>query len=206
MEEVMRRILMSTFVASVAAISLSTEVLAADWIVRSRLTLVAPDASSNNVAGVGTLDVDNNITLGLDITRFFTPNLAAEIILGTTTHEVVASVAGSIGSVSVLPPTLVLQYHFSPNANFRPYAGIGINYTIFYNKTGNTLSTLDLDDSFGFAAQVGADWMLTNRASINFDVKYVNIETEVSNNTTGAKLFDLDINPWVIGLGVGYRF
>jgi outer membrane protein len=65
---------------------------------------------------------------------------------------------------------------------------------------------LDLDDSFGFAAQVGADWMLTNRASINFDVKYVNIETEVSNNTTGAKLFDLDINPWVIGLGVGYRF
>jgi outer membrane protein len=106
----------------------------------------------------------------------------------------------------VLPPTVTLQYHFSPNANFRPYAGVGINYTIFYNKTGDTLSTLDLDDSFGFAAQVGADWMLTNRASINFDVKYVNIETEVSNNTTGAKLFDLDINPWVIGLGVGYRF
>ena len=203
----MRRILFSTLLVGVAAISLSTEVLAEDnWIVRARVALVAPDASSNNVPGVGTLDVDNNITLGLDITRFFTPNLAAELILGTTTHEVVASTLGSIGSVSVLPPTLTLQYHFAPNATFRPYAGIGINYTIFYNKTGDTLSTLDLDDSFGPAFQLGADWMLTKRASINFDVKYIGIETEVSNNVTGVKLFDLDVNPWVIGIGVGYRF
>ena len=195
----MRRILFSTWVAGVTALFLSAQVLAADWIVRSRLTFVAPDDSSSPKG----LELDNNITLGLDITRFFTPNFAAEIILGTTTHEVILN-GGSLGSVSLLPPTLIFQYHFSPNATFRPYAGLGINYTKFYAKTGPLLSSLDLDDSFGLGVQVGADWMLTNRASINFDVKYANIETEVT--AGGVKIADLDVNPWVIGLGVGYRF
>lgn len=204
----MRRILLSTFVASVAAIALSTEVLAADWIVRGRGVIVSPDASSSGT--LPGLDAESNVTAEIDITRFLNPNLALELILATSSHEVTLDgVRGagtdSVGSVTLLPPTLTLQYHFLPNGDVRPYAGVGINYTNFYDETGSLDDLgVSLDDSFGFAVQFGIDWMLSNKHSINFDIKYINIETEVDSGA--IKGTDIDINPTVIGIGVGYRF
>ena len=202
----MRRILLSTFIASVAAISLSAEVLAADWIVRGRGIVVSPDADSSALG----LDAESNVTAEIDITRFLSPNLALELILATSTHEVTTktpSLPKSLGSATLLPPTLTLQYHFSPNANVRPYAGVGINYSVIYDETG-TLDTadIDLDNSFGLAAQFGIDWMLSKTASINFDIKYVNIETEIDSSDPTLDGSDIDINPWIIGVGVGYHF
>lgn len=203
----MRRILFSTFVGSVVAVFLSAEVLAADWIVRGRGVVVSPDASSS-LPGPAKLDAESNLTAEIDITRFFNPHLALELILATSSHEITLGSA-SLGSVTLLPATLTLQYHFSPNADIRPYAGVGINYTTFYDETGslsNDPGNLDveLDDSFGLAAQFGIDWMLSKTASINFDIKYVNIETEVDSGA--IKGTDIDINPLIIGIGVGYRF
>lgn len=202
----MRRILLSTFVASVAAVSLSAEVLAADWIVRGRGVAVLPDADSSALD----LDAESNVTAEIDITRFLSPNLALELILATSTHEVTTktpSLPKSLGSATLLPPTLTLQYHFSPNANVRPYAGVGINYSVIYDETG-TLDTadIDLDNSFGPAAQFGIDWMLSKTASINFDIKYVNIETEIDSSDPTLDGIDIDINPWIIGIGAGYHF
>lgn len=56
------------------------------------------------------------------------------------------------------PPTVSLQYHFNPNGNLRPYVGAGVNYTLFFSaKTRGALadSKLELDPSFGLAAQAG---------------------------------------------------
>ena len=196
----MRRILFSTLVSGVAAILLSTQVMAADWIVRGRGIIVSPDASSSGV--LSQLDAESNFTAEIDITRFLSPNWGLELILATTTHEI-TSAGSSLGSVTLLPPTLTLQYHFSPNGNVRPYAGIGINYTTFYDESG-ALDGVDLDNSFGLAAQFGIDWMVSKQASFNIDIKYINIETEAT--AGGVKLADIEINPWVIGIGAGIFF
>lgn len=170
------------------------------WLVRGRAIVVAPDESSSPAG----LAVNNDAVAEIDITRFFTRNIAAELILGASSHEVHLGDA-SLGSTKVLPPTLTLQYHFLPDGLIRPYVGAGLNYTHFYHTSGTGgLDDLDLTDSFGWAAQAGADYMLTDRASLNFDVKYINIETDVKSG--GTKVFDLKINPWVIGVGAGYRF
>lgn len=191
------------------------------WIVRGRVIHVSPNDRSGEVttlAGSG-VGVGGDTTAELDITYMLRPNLGLELILGTTRHDLsgqgtIANL-GKIGDTALLPPTLTLQYHFAPQAKVRPYAGLGVNYSKFYDeKSTNSLdtglggpTTINLDDSWGLAAQAGVDVGLKNDWFVNFDLKYVNIETQAT-LVTGAttRTVDVDINPWIFGIGIGKRF
>lgn len=178
--------------------------LAADeekWQVRARLIDVAPDAKGTN--GLVDVDVKDDITVEVDFTRYLTNRLALELIVATASQEVKVG-GSSIGSVNHLPPTLTLQWHFmNRDATFQPYVGAGANATIFYGKSG-VVDQLDLDTSLGFAAQAGVDVRISDKALLNFDLKYIDISTDVK--LGGEKIGGLDINPWVLGVGVGCRF
>lgn len=217
-----RHLLAALLTAGTAAIA--TPSLAADpgnWIVRGRVIHVTPNDRSGEVttlAGSG-VGVGNDTAPELDITYLLRPNWGLELILGTTQHDLTGkgTIAnlGKIGKTALLPPTLTLQYHFAPKADVRPYAGIGVNYSKFYNeKSTNSLDTglggptsINLDDSWGLAAQAGVDVGLKNDWFVNFDLKYIQIETKatlVTGSTT--RTVDVDINPWVFGIGIGKRF
>lgn len=60
--------------------------------------------------------------------------------------------------------------------------------------------------SVGAALQVGVDFQLAENLLVNFDIKKVYMDTEVKNAATGITVTDLDIDPWLFGVGVGYRF
>lgn len=121
---------------------------------------------------------------------------------------------GTIGDVWALPPTLTLQYHFQPDAKVRPYVGVGLNYTIFYNEKatsalnnaiGNT--SISLDDSVGVAVQAGVDVDINDNWFWNADIKWIQIETEATLNTGGAiNTVDVELDPIVAGVGIGRRF
>ena len=136
---------------------------AGDWIVRLRGIQLAPDEWSRVTVIAGQVDVDPDEVPEVDFTYFITNNWAAELILATTHHRAndSASTLGEVdlGEVSLLPPILTLQYHFRPDAKYRPYVGAGINYTIFYNEKapGTTVTAISYDDSFGWALQAGID-------------------------------------------------
>ena len=110
----------------------------------------------------GRVDVDADEVPEIDFTYFITSNWAAELILATTRHRVTdsASTLGDVdlGKVSLLPPILTLQYHFRPDAKYRPYVGAGINYTIFYDEKapGTTVTAISYEDNFGFACKPGS--------------------------------------------------
>ncbi len=191
---------------------------ASDWLVRARVIHVSPDDSSSqvpNVAGSG-VSPDSATTLELDFTYMLSPNLGLELILATTPHDVsgTGTLAGAdVGKVKLLPPTLTLQYHFAPRAKIRPYAGVGVNYTHFYDdKLGaallaNSATDIDYDDSFGLAAQAGVDFDINKDWFVNLDVKYIQIDTTAT--ISGGALagnVNVDINPWVFGVGIGTRF
>lgn len=190
-----------------------SQVFAGDgqWMVRTRLIQISPDASGNGELQ-GT-DVDGDFTVEADFTYFFRKRWAVEVIAATASHDVTvpdidkaatSSNKFSLGSASILPPTVTLQYHFQPDGKVRPYIGAGINYTIFYDQTG-VLDTLDdLDNSFGFAGQVGVDFMLNDSMSVNLDLKYIQLDTDVSSR--GTKLGTLTVDPWIFGVGFGWRF
>lgn len=172
---------------------------AEDWLVRARAISVQPSSSSAPVAGVSAA---NKATLEVDFTRFLTNNVAVELILATTKHDISLNGA-ALGSVGVLPPTLTAQYHFSPEATIRPYLGAGVNYTRFYSV--NLLPGLDVESSsFGLALQAGVDFQIDKNLFINVDVKKIYIKTDVTSN--GAYLTTLTLNPVVFGVGVGMKF
>lgn len=172
-----------------------------DWLGRARIININPDASSSAL----NLDVDTRTTLELDFSYFLSNNLALELILATKKHEVTAG-GVPVGTVKHLPPTLTLQYHFAPDAAFRPYVGAGINYTRFYdiNLGGGTL-TVD-NSSWGGALQAGFDIPLNKTFFLNVDVKKIWMDTDVKVVATGATAANLKINPLLIGIGVGMKF
>lgn len=212
----------TTFISVVfAAMSglMATDALAdkGDWLVRGRVIHVSPNDSTGLVSGIAGTEagVDSAPTLELDFTYMLTNNWGAELILATTKHDVAGTrgaVAGAdVGEVRLLPPTLTLQYHFAPRAKVRPYAGIGVNYTHFYDeKAGSGLgagASVDYKDSWGLAAQGGLDIDMGNNWFVNLDVKYIDIDTTLT--ITGGAVpgtTSVDINPWVFGIGIGTRF
>ena len=193
------------------------------WIVRLRTIHVAPDDSSGDISVNGTavsnsgVGVDEDTVPELDITYMLSKHIGIELILATSNHNVTArGDLGSLGRVintDVLPPTLTLQYHFNPTGTFRPYAGIGVNYTMFYDeKVRGPLdvpgSDIHLEKSWGLAAQVGVDYMLNNDWFINADIKYIKIDSTAKFHDTlaGQVEVDVDVDPIIIGFGFGKRF
>lgn len=174
-----------------------------DWIVRGRA--VRLDSANKDDTGLG-LSINNKWLPEVDITYFFSPNLAAELILTVPQSQDVSSstLGGKIGSFKHLPPTLTAQYHFTGLQGFRPYVGAGINYT--------NISDVHIADgaanlkrnSWGLAAQVGVDVPVGGGWLLNLDVKKVQIGTHVYLNDVDQGKFKVD--PWLVGIGFGKRF
>ena len=197
-------------------------------MVRGRVLGVLPDEGADlSVAGAGlagNVDIGDQYVPELDITYFFNKNIAAELILAVTPHDVEAvnvTVPGALtdatvdlGDVWLLPPTLTLQYHFDTGTQFKPYVGAGVNATFFFNEDeGSVADGIDYDPSFGGALQVGFDYDLDGQPGgwlFNADVKKIWINTDVTVGFTtalGATVdADVDINPTVVGIGFGYKY
>jgi outer membrane protein len=172
------------------------------------------------------LKVDSNTIPEIDFSYYVTKNIAAELILAVgTRHDVSVSgtgglVAHSLGSVNLLPPTLTAQWHFMPDQTFDPYVGAGGAFVLGMDRNltaqvGPTALPIRIDRSmFGAVLQAGVDINLKDRWLLNFDVKKVWVNTDVKLDTTGAlgtpagfkKIDSLDIDPWVISIGVGKKF
>lgn len=184
-----------------AALTLPLTANAQNWMVGLRVLNINPDVSTS----ISGLDVSDAWTGEIDLSYFFTPNVAVELVATWAKHEVTLN-GNSLGKVGLLPPTLTLQYHFTQFGAFKPYVGGGFNYTYFYE---NTLAndTLYVDDnSWGGALQAGFDYEIQKNWYFNADVKYLWISTDVYTKATNTNLGSLDINPWVFGVGVRYRF
>ena len=192
----MKKILITAAVGMLVAGSVAAQ--ESPWLVRARAVNLNM-ANDSTIAGLTV----NDKTIGeVDVSYFFSKNVAAELIL-TVPQKQAVSLGGDFGSFKHLPPTLTLQYHFTDFKDFKPYVGAGLNYT---KITGDHLSTgYNLDGhSYGAAIQAGVDVPLTKQVSLNFDVKKVNIKTDVYLN--GTKAGTLKLDPVLVGVGVGYRF
>ena len=182
------------------------------WVLRARALGVLPqeDASISGAVTGSTISIDNSVVPELDASYFVTNNIAFELIAAVTPHKAhtVTSSVGplDLGDVWLLPPTLTAQYHFTDLGQFKPYVGAGVNYTVFFDASkGSSVSNVDYSNSFGPALQAGMDYMLDDHWMLNLDVKKIWINTDVKFNS-GAIAADVDINPWIVGVGVGYRF
>jgi len=206
---------------------------AGDWVFRVGVTTVDPKSDNLDTAVPGgegpvpiTIDVDSGTTLTFNGTYFFSPNWGLEVLAALPfNHDINIQGIGKIAETDHLPPTVSLQYHFLPDSAFQPYVGLGLNYTLFFSEDVNqtlidtvealnpglevTGADLDLDGSFGLAAQVGADYMLNENWVLNFDVRWIDIDTDAELTVDPVGTLDLgtvEIDPWVYGINIGYKF
>ena len=184
------------------------------WMVRLRVLGIIPDDSSSQITTIhGEASVDSAVTLDLDISYFFTENIAAELVLAYAQHDVTAENTDlgniDLGSLDLLPPTLTLQYHFMPKNAFRPYVGAGLSYVLIPNEDSGPVATaVDYDDGqVGFALQAGFDYFFTKNWCVNVDVKKVWVDVDVTVHALGTTVSTtVDVDPWLFGVGIGYRF
>ena len=195
---------------ALALVAASTISVADDspWLFRFRaLNLDMDSQSSGEVLSADAISVDDKVIPDINISYFFSPNWAAELVLTIPQeHDVKVDGVGKIGSFKHLPPTLTLAYHFNAGGEFRPYVGAGVNYTLFMDEdmdVGASEVTLE-NDSVGAAYRVGFDWSINKDWLLNVDVKKIMIGTDVY--LDGTKISSLDVDPLAIGVGFGWTF
>ncbi|WP_249552909.1 outer membrane protein OmpW [Shewanella sp. 8A] len=191
---------------------------AGDIIVRAGAVVVAPNESSDDVVipgkNLGEFQVSNNTQLGLNFGYMLTDNIGIELLAATPfSHDVSLNGVGKIAETKHLPPTLVAQYYFGDaQSTLRPYIGVGVNYTNFFdneftNDLGGALTDLSMSTSWGLAAQVGLDYQVNKNWLVNASVWYAQIDSDVKFKFQGAPVtISTDINPWVYMVSVGYTF
>jgi len=182
----------------------STVTSASEWLVRVGAHSVNPKSDNHSV-----VNVDDGQMLTFDVTYLYTDNWGVEVLAALPfSHDIRLNANDAkVGDTKHLPPTVSLQYHFAPGAKFRPYVGVGVNYTLFFSEdTQGALagSKLELDPSFGLAAQLGADIALNDDWFVNLDLRWVDIDTDAT--LDGASLGSVEIDPVVFGLSIGRRF
>lgn len=197
----MNKIRMIVAAAALATVGMSAVAAEGPWLVRARA--VHLDSANKDNTGLD-LSINDKWLPEVDFTYFATPNIAAELILTYPQKQTVSAAGSSIGTLKHLPPTLTVQYHFMPNGTIRPYVGAGVNYTRFssVHLLGGA-ATVD-KSSWGLAAQAGVDFLVAPNVFVNLDIKKVQISTDVS--AGGVKQGTFKVNPWLLGVGVGYRF
>lgn len=194
-----------------------------DIIVRAGAVTVDPheDSGEINVGGVpqgGTkATLDSDTQLGLNFAYMLTDHVGIELLAATPfSHDVGTKGLGGLklGSIKHLPPTLsAVYYPMESGSVFQPYVGLGLNYTWFFDTEltseaeGQGFNGLDMDDSWGLAYQVGADYMLTDNLMLNAQVRYIDIDTTGTTYAGPTKVeVDVDVDPFVYMVGLGYKF
>ena len=190
---------------------------AGDFIGRVGAVTVAPDASSDPITNLGPdarVDVDNNTQLGLTLSYMLTDQLALGVLAATPfSHDIKGdgdlAGLGKLAETKQLPPTITLQYFPMPSGSkLQPYVGAGVNYTVFFDEqTAGALAGTDikLDDSFGLAAEVGLDYMITENIGVNAAVWWIDIDTEAKIEAVNQTV-DVEIDPLVYMVGLSYKF
>ncbi len=204
---------------------------AGDFIVRAGAAQVDPNDDSDNLTLNGGVlpgteaEVDDDTQLGLTFTYMITNHIGIGLLAATPfDHDLEADLSGlslgkvDAGSTKHLPPTVTLQYYPMDSASkFQPYVGIGVNYTKFFdedvdseleNTLGLTGGDLEIDDSWGLSYQVGFDYEIDEHWLINASIWYIDLDTEAKFKFDQPVVIesDVDIDPLVYMIGIGYKF
>ncbi len=177
--------------------------------VRLRADYLAP---TNKSDAVGTAIPQNAVHVNskwipdLNLEYFFAPHWSSELVLTYPQKQNVTLSGGELGHFTHLPPTLTAKYNFMPESAFQPYVGAGVNLTL--------ISSVDLanhalglkSSSIGPAVQAGFDLKVAEHWYVNADVKWVKIGSPVDATASGARVTYVHVDPFLFGIGVGYRF
>ncbi len=121
-----------------------------------------------------------------------------------------------ISSARWISPTLLVEYNFlSDQAQLRPFVGVGVNYTTFYDRdstaAGNAASggptKLSLTSSVGPAVTGGVTYRITDRWHLHASYSWSQVKTNLSADTDGfVRTSRISFGPQALIVSGGYSF
>ncbi|KAG8148863.1 OmpW/AlkL family protein [Burkholderia catarinensis] len=169
-------------------------------------------------------------TLGIATEYYVTDNLGVAMLLGMPLKvnligDGTLQKYGTLGTTRPMPPAIELRYHlFSAASKFRPYLGIGANYTWFtqvratnsqfvsdsFGPGGSARATLSA--SWNPVFEIGANYAITRHWSVGTSVNHMPVKTHLTlygQTATGTQIVSkstLRLNPVSVFLNVAYTF
>ena len=221
-----------TFSLALAAAALPALAEDYDNTVRLGMFIVTYDAKAPDVSGPFTptglnLKVDTIYTPYLAYIRHLNQNFELQFAFGVppTTKSIGVGPA-KVGSVPFdgqevsttkwFSPSLLLDYTFFPSTTFfRPYLGVGVNFTKFYDNTataaGNAANggptSISLTNCWSPAATVGFKLTFDPHWHAIASYSYANIRSDYTSNTDGIiRTTNIKFNPAAFVVAAGYSF
>ncbi len=199
----MKRLLLIALIAVLSAnvaLAQSSSRQAGDWIIRGGIGVVDP--KSNNLPSAS-VEVDSAVAVTLTGVYMITDAIGVELLASTPWEHDIEVPSGKIGETKQLPPTLSVQWYTPELGRVQPYLGLGLNWTLFFSEE-IAGGDLDLDDSFGLAAQIGADIPIDEHWLVNFDVRWADIDTDAK--VSGMDIGTVEVDPMIYSVNLGYKF
>jgi outer membrane protein len=195
-----------------------------------------PDTSASALSGPFTpagalsLKFPSQSTLYLSAARELNAHWEAELALSAPKHDMTlvvlkpSALTGStaaldgavVATVRQVSPTLFFNYKLGDgNKPFRPFVGLGVNYTFFDNIDSSSAfdainggpTNLKMDDSVGLALQLGITAKLGGPWSITGSWSTARIKTRLTTNTLGLQRdMDITFHPSMFIIAAGYSF
>ncbi len=231
----MKKILVKSLVA--AAVLAACGAASAQITVQAGAVNIAPNPSASSISGPFTpvdalsLKVKDQSTLYLSLVADLNDNWSVQAALGLPPkHDVtvvvlqpaavtpgVAAADGQVGAkITQAAPTFFLNYNFTDrNSSWRPFVGLGINYTTFTKRESTAVNdainggptNIKLTDSWGLAAQLGLTYKFDAKWSATAALATAKVGTTLTTNTLGNVRADkVDLNPAAQSLTVGHTF
>ncbi|MCG7494743.1 OmpW family protein [Thalassobius sp. Cn5-15] len=201
MKRLSTTLVLTTALATVAGGAVMAQ-SAGDWTVGVGIGYLEPKSDNGDLANM-------DATIGDDTRPIFTAeyfvmdNVGVELLAATPFEHDISLNGNKIGTTRHLPPTLSLNYHFDTNSAWKPYAGIGVNYTTFFEEE-SSLGSLRLDDSWGLAVQAGVDYQITEKGAVRLNVRWFDIDSDAKLN--GADIGTAEIDPVLVGMSYVHKF
>lgn len=193
------------FLALVAAGSLAAPAWAqsaGDMTLGFGVGYVNPKSDNGTVAG-GATEIGDNTRPTFTFEYFIRDNIGIELLAALPFKHDIYVGGAKAGVTKHLPPTVSVNYHFPTGGAIKPFVGVGVNYTTFFEDT-SPLGKLDIEDSWGLAAHLGMDYAISEKGAVRFDVRYIDIDSDVKLN--GAKVGKVEIDPLVVGVSYVMKF
>jgi outer membrane protein len=187
----------------------------------------ADDLSGPFVPPGANLDANNVETLYLAYVRTLSSRFDVELAAGyPPLQKTVGKGPATLGSVPYdgqviatarwLAPTVLLEYKFlSENSRWRPYIGVGVNYTAFYDRDstaqGNAVSggptKLSLTSSVGPAGTAGVSYNIAGHWHAYASYSISKVSTDLTADTGGIiRTTHINFGPQALVVSVGYSF
>lgn len=197
--------LISTLALTSALAAMTAPALAqqqGDWTIGVGIANVNPKSDNGTLAGA-VAEIDDGTALSLTVEYFFRDNWGVELLAATPFEHDINLNGAFAASAKQLPPTISINYHFPTEGKIKPFLGLGLNYTTFFEEE-TALGNLKLDDSFGIAVNAGADYQISDRGALRFNLRWMDIESDATLN--GTAIGSADIDPVVVNLAYVHRF